>query len=123
MNTFLPTLILLASEKSSLRVKKTLISASSDADIQELHSICVDILFGRIAIDEGSRKRLERVKERIYPIAAPATNATIVRGRLKTAGSIRILSLLLTAALPTLLSPDEGPNIESSEATRNPEEE
>ena len=100
----LPTLVLLSSSKTSAKVKKSLMRESPDEVILFLHSLLSDVLFGKLSISESSTKALSRYRAGVYHLVSLKASPLSLRGEFAKNTGLRILSLLASAALPSLLS-------------------
>lgn len=98
------SIILISSASSLPNLKRALILNSPTALIERIVSIVRAVLFGDIEIDERAKRHLSRFRLRIHRIAAKEKSDIIKRRYLAQKSSLKILSSLLTAALPSLQS-------------------
>ena len=103
----LPKIILIASDKTPLKTKKSLLASASDQEIDCMRQICSDVLFGKLLISTIAKKGLERTKTRVYAVATTSGNSTAVRNYYSSASALGTLSGIFQAALPSLLGQPE----------------
>jgi hypothetical protein len=83
-------------------VKRSLILNSGPDLINRIINLVRDVLFGEIEIDETARRQLARSRARVHALATAQKSDTVRRKQLAQASSLRVLTLLLSAALPSL---------------------
>lgn len=106
-NEIISSLVLLASSSTDATLKRSLIIKSSPAVIQKIVEIVRGVVFGEIEIGSTERQQLKRSRAKLHALASKQKSELLKRQLLAQKSSIRVLTLLLAAALPRLDSPDE----------------
>ena len=104
-NLTLSSLVLLASEETTAKAKRSLLAESSASFILFLHNLCKDILFGKLAISDSERLRLIRSRQQLYFLVQLPASADSLRKEFRRVPALRALAAIASVALPSLLGP------------------
>lgn len=96
------SLVLLAASSTPIKVKRSLILNAESSLIKRIVSLIRGVLFGDIPISDADKKLLSRYRARVHSLGSSKKSELIQRQYLAQKVSLHVLSILLSAVLPSL---------------------